>query len=536
MQEFNIYLLNQMQRLANLIDKDPSSPTYGCFDRAFWHYKYAKDFPDAMFQNNAFTLAIFYTTDFHGNTFYCKDSVLEFIKASINYTIKIQNNNGSWSEAYPNEYSYVATSFVLYNLTKALLLIKGKFARQELEKIERSLSKAKTWLISFKGPIHASNQLAAKTAAIINFNKVFGIIDKSGYSEEIDALCKMQDSTEGWFKEYGGFDLGYSSLTLHFLADIYNDFEDRGKKLENSIRALLGCLGRYMDFSYLGNIGSRKTAYFVPGGLRISETNLLDRMLSRVSEMRIPGPHSFDDKYFAEYFFGYAECISGTRTKTISTAFDDQRLNISRGEGNSAIRTIQTAGGDKIKVNLREAGRWVNADASMFFNGYMLDYRNAYFTLAPSDQYTVNTNGFQIRSCLTRIKHPLLLAGLGIILVRLYNYTLCRVSLINRLIDNILKHKLLVKGSCGGVAVIRSISLRKSQLIIKDRFSKEFPAGTMIRTGHDFSLKNISSAKFGVPLNSQFESIAQGCFDELEISFNLNNKEIRVLFTKREGN
>jgi len=121
-------------------------------------------------------------------------------------------------------------------------------------------------------------------------------------------------------------------------------------------------------------------------------------------------------------------------------------------------------------------------------------------------------------------------------LVRLYNYTLCRVSLINRLIDNILKHKLLVKGSCGGVAVIRSISLRKSQLIIKDRFSKEFPAGTMIRTGHDFSLKNISSAKFGVPLNSQFESIAQGCFDELEISFNLNNKEIRVLFTKREGN
>jgi len=530
MQQYREYLVKQMPRLMNLLDKDPSSPTYGCFDRAYWHYKYAKDFPDAMFQNNINTLAIFYKTNFPGNVYYGKISVLEFIKASIKYTLKIQNNNGSWSEAYPNEYSYVTTSFVLYNLAKALLLIKDKFEPQDLEKIERSLNKARVWLISFKGPIPASNQLAAGAAAIINANKVCGINDHPGYSDTLDSLYGMQHPKEGWFKEYGGFDLGYSSLSLHFLADIYNNLVQPSQKLEGSIQALLRGLQRYMDFDYLGNIGSRNTAYFLPGGLRISDANLLNRMLVKLAEMQIPGPHCFDDKYFAEYLFSYAECVSGVKFKTLPSFNSGQAGSPSVGS-DSAIHIVEIDGKDKIMINLAKNGSWTNSDGSMHFNGYLLAYKNAYFTLRSADQYTVNQDAFQIRSCLTRLKHLYPLAGLGIFFVRLYNYTLCRFSFINRLIDDSLKNNLLIKGASGGLPVTRNILLKGPCLIVNDQFSMKFPAGTLVRTGHDFSSKNISSSKFGAPLNSQFESIAKESFRELKISFNLENREIRVNFS-----
>ena len=36
--------LKQIPKLLTLLDRNPHSPTYGCFDRNFWHYKII-DFP-----------------------------------------------------------------------------------------------------------------------------------------------------------------------------------------------------------------------------------------------------------------------------------------------------------------------------------------------------------------------------------------------------------------------------------------------------------------------------------------------------------
>jgi len=531
MQQYRLYLVKQMDRLLNLLDKDPSSPTYGCFDRTFWHYKYAKDFPDAMFQSNALSLAIFYRTDFPGNQYFSNSIILEFVMSSIRYAIKIQNSNGSWSEAYPNEYSYVATSFVLYNITKALLLIKDNIEEEDLTCIKRSLDKAKKWLNNYKGTIHAANQLAAKISAVSNLNILLGVNVDSKNLGDLDTLYSMQHPTQGWFREYGGFDLGYSSLCLHFLADIYNNFDDH--KLGRSIILLLGALKQYADFRYFGNIGSRNTSYFVPGGLRICQDDSLERLLDRLSKMQVLGPHSFDDKYFAEYFSSYAECILTAKPKTIA---DTLPVNQGSSSGNidQDIRTFEIADIDKIAINLKRCARWTNLDGTMFFNGYLLFYRDSYFTLHPEGQYQAKKQSFEIPCRLSRVKHSFPLVNLGIILIRIFNYTLCRISFINRLLDNILKKRFFIAGASGGLRATRTICLEDKSIIITDKFASLFPAGTVISTGLDFSCRNISSSKFDVPLSSQFRSTATSSFNQLEITFNFKNKQINLRFMNHE--
>ena len=40
--------LHEIPRLLTLLDRDPSSPTYGCFDRNYWHYR-TQDFPSGIY-------------------------------------------------------------------------------------------------------------------------------------------------------------------------------------------------------------------------------------------------------------------------------------------------------------------------------------------------------------------------------------------------------------------------------------------------------------------------------------------------------
>ena len=41
--------LPYVPRILHLLDQNPYSPNYGCFDRAFWHYR-TMDFPCGMSQ------------------------------------------------------------------------------------------------------------------------------------------------------------------------------------------------------------------------------------------------------------------------------------------------------------------------------------------------------------------------------------------------------------------------------------------------------------------------------------------------------
>ena len=49
--------MRSLPHLLTLVDRNPLSPTFGCFDREYWHYR-TVDFPCGMSQEMCLPLAL----------------------------------------------------------------------------------------------------------------------------------------------------------------------------------------------------------------------------------------------------------------------------------------------------------------------------------------------------------------------------------------------------------------------------------------------------------------------------------------------
>src|SRR3989344_2555033 len=116
----------QIQRLLSLEDRDFMSPSYGCFDRHYWGWKF-KDFPDATLQRATYSLAFAYAHSFPGNPYFRNDELAEWIRAGLAYWVRIQHSSGAFDQAFPNESSFGATAFTLLAQSETWLLLGENF-------------------------------------------------------------------------------------------------------------------------------------------------------------------------------------------------------------------------------------------------------------------------------------------------------------------------------------------------------------------------------------------------------------------------
>jgi hypothetical protein len=61
--------LDLIPKILTLQDRNAHSPTYGCFDRNFWHYKII-DFPSGMAAEFVWPLALAYTLPIENNPYF----------------------------------------------------------------------------------------------------------------------------------------------------------------------------------------------------------------------------------------------------------------------------------------------------------------------------------------------------------------------------------------------------------------------------------------------------------------------------------
>ena len=104
--------LAQIPKILTLLDRNPHSPTYGCFDRTFWQYKVI-DFPAGMSQEFVYPLALAYSCDRPGNIYYQQPMVKEWVKAGIEYANLSSHSNGSCDDYFPYERAAGAAAFSL---------------------------------------------------------------------------------------------------------------------------------------------------------------------------------------------------------------------------------------------------------------------------------------------------------------------------------------------------------------------------------------------------------------------------------------
>ena len=255
--------LAQIPKILTLQDRNPHSPTYGCFDRNFWQYKII-DFPSGMSQEFVWPLALAYDTDLPDNTFYQQPVLRDWVEAGILYASRSAHPDGSCDDYFPFERAGGAAAFSLLACLESYTLL-GLNNPVAL----RFFEKRADWLAHH----HESGRLTNHQALIVLCLELASRLlhtDKwnEAKAQRLERVLAWQNP-EGWFQEYEGCDPGYHTLTISCLARVYELTPDNRLKDAIAKAVILAAHFVHPDGSYGGEYTSRNTYNFFPHGFEL---------------------------------------------------------------------------------------------------------------------------------------------------------------------------------------------------------------------------------------------------------------------------
>ena len=254
--------LGQIPKILTLQDRNAHSGTYGCFDRNFWHYKLI-DFPSGMAQEFVWPLALAYAMPIAGNPYYLQSTIKEWVEAGIVYAARSAHSDGSCDDYFPFEKAAGAAAF-------ALLACLESYAILDLHNPEllNFFTKRAEWLAGH----HESGRLTNHQALIVLCLEKAGRLFSSERWDKLKAkrlkrVLEWQNE-EGWFQEYEGCDLGYHTLTIGLLAQLYELTPTA--ELKTALQKAIYFAGHFVhpDGSFGGEYTSRNTYNFFSTRLR----------------------------------------------------------------------------------------------------------------------------------------------------------------------------------------------------------------------------------------------------------------------------
>lgn len=280
--------LATIPKILTLMDRSPSSQTYGCFDRIYWHYR-MMDFPCGMSQEFVLPLALVWSLDLPDNPYRGQPSIKEWVEAGIRFAAHAAHPDGSCDDYYPYERAAGAAAFSLFACLEAAKII----GLENDPEIEAFFALRARWLADHEESGRLSNHEALIVACLVRMAER----DSNQWETAIQRRCARLLSwqhDEGWFDEYGGADPGYLSLTIGLLADIDRIRPDLG--LQPACRRAIGFLGwlAHPDGTIGGEYTSRATRNYFPHGLEIAGRWLPEalalntRLLAPLAEDREP--------------------------------------------------------------------------------------------------------------------------------------------------------------------------------------------------------------------------------------------------------
>lgn len=252
-------------KLLTLQDRDPFSPTYGCFDRNYWHYKIV-DFPSGMAQEFVYPLALAWATQFPGNRFHHEPAIAEWVHAGMRFAMTSAHPDGACDDYFPFEKAGGATAFSLLACLESYALLEIRDPE-----LEQFFARRASWLAG----LHESGRLSNHQALIALCLLRAGSLLRSdcwekSFAERVEKILGWQHE-EGWFPEYEGCDLGYLSLTLSLLIQI--DRERPNERIKQAVRSATRLLAEFVhpDGSFGGEYTSRNTYNYFPHGFEIAK-------------------------------------------------------------------------------------------------------------------------------------------------------------------------------------------------------------------------------------------------------------------------
>lgn len=254
---FEVLINEWLPRILTQMNRDPTTTSYGCADRNWWHYK-IRDFPSIILQQAGYTV---YLAGMLPNWAVHQEGFNKLSRASCEFWSDEVASRKTFDEYFPWEDGYPPVAFSTLSVMR--LLQKGIVSP---ERIRPGVALAIRRLLN-RFEIRAVNQQIAGMAALVLARKFYSdLISEQDLEAVVMRTLSLQDG-EGWFEEYGGPDLGYLSVSIDCLWDAFDaSADDR----------FLATLTRAVDFIFkvtvfdgksIGMHNSRNTDYIVPYGL-----------------------------------------------------------------------------------------------------------------------------------------------------------------------------------------------------------------------------------------------------------------------------
>lgn len=298
--------LRSIPKILQLADRNRFSPTYGCFDRSFWHYR-TMDFPSGMFQEFVLPLALVCAHPLEDNPYYRVRRVAEIAEAGIEFARISSHPDGSCDDYFPYERALGALVFSLYAMTEAYQVL-----RLENPQFTAFFARRGDWLIAHQETGQLANHQALAALALYN---VYLITRQERFHRAADERKRITLSwqhEEGWFQEYEGADPGYHSCSIDFLAKLWKKSGDEAliEPLKRAVK--FAWHFAHPDGSYAGEYGSRNTYHFYPHGFELMAPHLEEagQIADHFLTLGLPrGMRYFneDDRMCAHYVYNWIQ-------------------------------------------------------------------------------------------------------------------------------------------------------------------------------------------------------------------------------------
>lgn len=492
------YVLKMAPKVLSQVDRDKHSKNYGDCDRNHWHLK-IRDFSSAILQQTGLTLALLYQVDFPGNIFYRKDVVKEWAEGTVYYWKSIQLRDGSFNEYYPNEHGFPPTAFSLYAMCEVY-----KRLEMEDDSITAAFRKTAKYLSGHIEEKAYNQELASITALYAAYTvlKESWIIE--GVNRKLERILKLQ-SSEGWFPEYGGADIGYLSVSLDMLAEYY--WMSRDERVLEPLNRMISFLEYFVhpNVSVGGEYASRNTVYFLPNGLQVMSSlgnraaEAMKQLLYRDSQKMFYFLDAVDDRYYSHYLLhSFLRAIEKSKGETgrqqeiedyrLPFQYDQERyfqdaglLCCTRGD---MYMIVGASKGGVCKVFYKkeecfndygyrvELGKGKVAATNWQSEDYAIQYKKGCITI------TGNMNLVK-----QKVATPIMLLGLRI------------VSAVagNRIIG-LLKRLIILVDKKTDIRFERTVSIGHDKVVICDQIRS--PQKINLECADSFSLRHVASGKF----------------------------------------
>ena len=375
--------ISQIPRLLGNQDRNPFSPTYGCFHRDYWLDK-TSDFPDAVRQFGVQALALVYKHNFPGNIYKGQPKIRDWAIAGLDFWARIQHKDGSFDEFYPYERGWAGpTSFTTYTAIEAYRLLQDEIPPDVSERVLAAIRRAAYFIAAGESEEdHLANHHAVACLAVWKAYELLGDPElKAGFERLWQGFLRYYNREEGWAVEYDGVDPGYLSATVSFLAKIYQTNPDPAI-LEVLCQAVEFCsYFVYPNGFYAGSLGSRNTLHFYPHGFEILArevplaAGVAERMLQALAEGKLVPPEIMSDRYvsyrvpeFLQAYLDYtprpAEVPSLPYERDVFTRYFSQaRIFVANRPQYYIVANL--AKGGMVKVFDRESGRLLLNDCGL---------------------------------------------------------------------------------------------------------------------------------------------------------------------------